>query len=434
MGTYRDIFIPADENLTVITCINELYADSAYAIIREQVFSQEDTLEYDDPNKMVAAVIDSGWAFFEFWNTCPMNVEVKTYFQNLTDEFGNTAISKTTAGSGSLDNPFYVLDSTDLSGYNAKMSIDDQSLIIFAIATSEDTEPLYFDINGTQGVNGKYWTGELIYGDFTGLLDSVEVELTTREIYVDIPDNVEDLKNNVVFQENRITLDTFNETSSPVLLDIQLYTSNENQDTTLIIFDIIAPGIDSVKFNLGFIPDLIRYQGEARMGARFLPGFDDIINLNKSQGVRVDTRMQSELKISLTESSMKSDPTFLKDSLDMTIEGIDLNVILTNSIPVGGILKLLAGQDTTNMDTIMQVSIPVGIITDHRAEAVTTSYVISLVEDKINIITQPNVYIQQLIELQSTEGDTVWLYGADSLDVKAYAEIRFVVDPGENNE
>ncbi|MCF7811304.1 hypothetical protein K9N50_10000 [bacterium] len=434
IGTYRDILIPADEKLTIVTCVNELYADSAYAIVREQVFSQEDTLEYDDPNKLVTAIIDSGWAYFELWNTCPSEVIVDTYFLNVTDENGDTVVSAITTGPSLANTASYTLDSTDLRGTSVNMSLTDQSLRILAIAASKDTDPLYYYINGTQGVSGRYWTGELVYSDFVGLLDSVEVELSTRELIVDIPDNVNDLKNNITFEENRITLDTFNETTSPVLLDVGLYAACEDRDTTLYIFDIIAPGVDSIKFKLNFIPDRIRYDGEAKMGARYLPGFDNIISLNKYQGIRVDTRVQSELKISVNESSMKSDPTFLEDALDMTIEGLDLNVTLTNSIPVGGILKLLAGPDTTNMDTIMQAEIPVGIIIDHRAEAVTESYVITLEKEKIDIITQPNVYIQQLIELQSTEGDTVWLYGADSLDVNAYAEIRYLVDPGENNE
>ena len=61
MGTYRNIFIPSDESLTITTYLNELYADSAYAIIREQVFSQGDTIEYEDSNRMITAVVDSGW-------------------------------------------------------------------------------------------------------------------------------------------------------------------------------------------------------------------------------------------------------------------------------------------------------------------------------------------------------------------------------------
>ncbi|NQU05320.1 MAG: hypothetical protein HQ568_04440 [Calditrichaeota bacterium] len=439
MGTYRDIFIPSDESLTIITYLNELYADSAYAIIREQVFSQDDILEYDDPNKMTSAVVDSGWAYFELWNSCPMDIALTTYFLDVTGADGDTLSSTIMIGPGTPQNPVYAFDSTDLSGSTVELSLDDQSLRVLAKAVTVDTEPEYFDINGSQGIEGKYWIGDLSYSEFTGLLDNLEIELTTQELEVDIPDNVEDLRDNVQFQQHRITLDTFNETSSPVLLDVGFYAACETEDTTakdttFIIFDIISPGIDSIKFNLGFIPDLIRYVGWARAGARFLPGYEDIVSLNKSEGVRVDVRMQSELKISVTESSLKSDPTFLEDGLDLEIESVDLNIRLTNTIPVDGSLRLLAGTDTTNMDTVMHAVIPVGLITDHRAEAVTESYVISLNQQQIDIIIQPNVYIQQLIELQSTEGNTVWLYGADSLDVKAYAEIRYIVDPGENNE
>ena len=150
--------------------------------------------------------------------------------------------------------------------------------------------------------------------------------------------------------------------------------------------------------------------------------------------MRVDVRTQSELKLSLTEATIKSDPHLLEDEMDLSIESANLRITLTNSIPISGTVKLLMGTDTTSMDTLISLSLPHCVVQDHRAIAVDTSYVVNLSEEDFEVMKQPNVYTRQLIEVKSTEGNTVWLYGADSLDVRAHAVIRYTIDPGGNDE
>jgi len=51
VGTYRDIFIPREDNLKVMVTLSEIYADSVNGIVPEQNFIAYDTLEYEDANQ-----------------------------------------------------------------------------------------------------------------------------------------------------------------------------------------------------------------------------------------------------------------------------------------------------------------------------------------------------------------------------------------------
>lgn len=434
-GTYRDIFIPRDDNLRVVVNLSEIYADSVDAIIQEQNFTAYDTLEYDDPNQLVTTTIESGWTYFILRNYCPTEVIVATCFSNIIDTNGDTLSTIIKLNPGTSDAPSQKTDSTNLAGCMVQMDRDNQSLFVVGKASTVSTLTEYITMNGDQGIESEYWTGELVFSVLTGILDSVHFDLSLSEVEFEIPDNAEEAKDSIHFQEHRIILETNNETPKPALINVSLEAANDFNDTTIFIIDRIEAGLDSLEFQLLFLPNIVRYEGWARLGARFFPEYeDDIVTYRKTDGVHVDVRVKSEMKLTVGEATLKTDPERLEDEMDLSIENANLHIILTNSIPVGGTVSLMMGTDTTNMSELISLDLPVGDIENYRASAEEKSYVINLTEADFNIINQPNVYTRQTIVLHSTEGDTVWLYGADSLTVRAHAVIDYIVDLGGNNE
>jgi len=64
----------------------------------------------------------------------------------------------------------------------------------------------------------------------------------------------------------------------------------------------------------------------------------------------------------------------------------------------------------------------------HRTSAADTSFSAVIIQSKFDLMRQPGVYIQQILSLEGSGGDTLWLYPEDSLVVKAQARIRYTLD------
>ncbi|MDP8241321.1 MAG: hypothetical protein P9X24_19715 [Candidatus Hatepunaea meridiana] len=448
IGTYRTVQISGDENLIIETSIGETKADSAYAEIQPQDFSQQDTLEYDDHNHLVEAVISSGWIYTEIENNIPIRTTAITHYQNILTQDNEILIDSCILEPGTLADPWKTLDSTDLTGHSVIMTLNDQNLRIISEAITEDSRITryqgfsYQKITKNQALKGQYWTNELRFQTFTGILDSIYFNLPVEENRMNLPINIRDIIENIEFIGDTLFINTENGLSIPMLFNAEVRSVNYQDHTTVAIpiVAVVPPGLSVIKIPDGdrltsIMPDVIRFSGTARSGARFFPDLSvEVITLVDTNGVGGNLSMTSELKFVMSTATIKTEPVKLEGSLDFPIESIQLDLTLTNSIPLGGNMKLLMGTDTTSMDTIIQIELPRSNIVNHRAVAAQRSYLIELGDEEMDIIKQPDVYTRQFIVLESTLPDTVRLYGADSLDVRAKAIINYIVDPGDNYE
>ena len=439
----NEVRIIGNENLWTFVSITE--TDSANAMIESQGFETEDSLELDDPNRIIEAKIKSGWTYFELENSSPLRGQSTAIFDNIIDVNGQPLISSINLQPGSTSNPWMKLDSLDLAGSTIHMDIDHQYIFVKSSIITEDSRVTlyqgspYQTVTRYQGVKYKYWITELIYEEITGIIDSITVEIPEHLTSVDLPSGLDSIE----FTADTLFIDINNEINVPVKLDISLLGINyeTGQSVAIPINDNIYPGDNRIIVPDGdqltsILPDVITFSGVAGIGTFFFPELtDSIISINDSAGISGTIQLKSDLMFILGETEMKSDPVLLDLDLDFTIERAAIHVKLVNSIPIAGTVYITMGLDTLNLDTITSVAIPQPEIIDHRvAEAVVDTFTIFLDSTEFDLIRLPDVYTSQIIKLTGSDNQEIWLFGEDSLVVQANAWIRYMVDPGDNFE
>ena len=438
----RRIRIRGDEALLITIQIGETEADSARAEIQEQTSTEDDTLNYDDPNLVKEAIIGTGWAYLHIINITPTVLTSVTRFNNIYTPEGDELVQIITLDPGSPENPNARLDSTDLQDYSIRMSIDEQIVPVTSEFTTEDTRVTMYQGSSFQkitkyhGIRGEAWTSKMTFQHFVGILDSIHIGFTEEENHIDLPEGSSDIE----FTRDTLLINTENDTGLPMLLNVTVSSYNLAQQTVEYVYvhDVIQPGKGLIKVPdcdrlMTNMPDFIRLTGWARLGARYFPEYRHIITtMVDTVGVGVDVNLRSQLRFVLSRTRFESPLAAISSELDYPIEKAELNVDILNSIPLSGTIYLMAGADTTRMDTLIESFIPHGTIANHRASAVAENIFIELDEAQLNILKQPGVFTKQIINLNSTEGDTVWLYGIDSLAVNVQAKIRYIIDPGNN--
>ncbi|NQT35796.1 hypothetical protein HQ587_11445 [bacterium] len=444
-GTYRTKTITGEEEILIICGIAETSAEAVNAEIQVQYFTILDTLDYDDPNKLIDAVVSKGWIQVEIQNNLPLRLTTETHFTNIFTPDNEVLVKRLVLEPGSIENPSIVLDSANLTDHRMVMSLDKQAVFARGEVMSEDTritryqDSTFQTVADYQGVIGDYWLSKLYFKEYTGIIDSSGLDINTQHKETNLPNEIEDID----FVEDTLFLYMNNTTSMPLLMQINVEAKNtkNGRNSMISINDIILPGRDTIRVPdadrlITLLPDTITYYGNILLGARFFPEYrDSIITMTASDSIGGKVSLRSELKFTSSAKTIISDPVKLETSLDYPVESAKLNITLVNSIPLSGSIKLLMGTDTTDMTTLVDIDIPHGTIgVNHRAQAVHKTFVIDLGEAEFNIIKQDNVYTQQHMVFYGTERDTIWLYGADSLDVQATATIEYIVDPGDNYE
>ncbi|MFH0765720.1 MAG: hypothetical protein V2A61_04800, partial [Calditrichota bacterium] len=117
-----------------------------------------------------------------------------------------------------------------------------------------------------------------------------------------------------------------------------------------------------------------------------------------------------------------------EDCLDQPFEDIKIQMDLVTSIPLKGVVRLLAGNDPNMMDTMLAVDLPRGEIFNHRVQPTSASMTKFLTTSDLEIFNRLPLFTQQIISLESTYGDTVWMHSQDSVAVKVNLEGHILVD------
>ncbi|MBM3325737.1 MAG: hypothetical protein FJY65_01965 [Calditrichaeota bacterium] len=439
-GTPNTVTIAGDEKMNLLISISETDVESAEAKVAAQSFNQSDELAYNNRNKIIRAEIKSGRAFFTLRNTTRMRLFSEMRFLNIRDSSGNPLEQNVTLEplSGS---ELMVLD---LTGATITMTIADQRLLVDNRVTIEDSDSTrymgtaYQVISGDQGVDVEYWTDELIMRRFEGALDSVRVDIPDFINAIDMPKGLD----SVNFTRDTIYL--FIENQSAMLMklnfDILANNSQNGRNYAIPVSSDLLPGLNTIIVPnsdrlLSVVPDTISIYGWAGLGRYYFPQFGYRVgDINENDGVFGNILIRSALKFTIGLTTITTDLTHLKEPLDLDIENVKLDAHLINSIPLAGTVKLLMGNDSLAMDTVANIVIPRRQIVHRRViAAAETSYTLQIPQSSLRKMRRKPLYTQQIIQLQSSQGDTAWIYPADSLVVQAAATIFYKINAEGGN-
>lgn len=433
-GTDTPVTITGFEALNILVGITDTDVDSAEAEIAEQRFSNPDQLDLNDSNKIVRAVIKSGHAYFSLRNTTKMRLQSDMVFENIRDEEENTLRQQVVLEPEATGG----LAVIDLAGQEIIMDrYPEQALRVSNDVTVEDSrvtryqDDTYQVIDSSQGVVVEYWTDKLTLSRFTGILDSITVDIPQMTTAVSIPEGLDSLK----FTSDTVFVFLTNETAMPLKLNLDIVGRNSRtrREVSLRKIADVDSGrnvitIDNADSLTSALPDTIRVAGWAGLGAKFFPGLGER-KVAESEGFAGSVLVRSALKFTIGETKMITDPDSLEGALDYPLQAVELDIRLINSVPLEGTVHLLVGSDTTAMDTVIRVEIPRRALINNRVEAAAeTTYTVGLDQREIDLFKRLPIYTRQVLSLRSSEGKTAWVYPSDSLVVQATAKIRYFVN------
>jgi len=439
-GTQDSVRVSGDEHMAIVVRISDTEVDSANAQVAEQQFSKPHRLRIDNPNKIVQATIKRGSATFNLTNTTRFRLFVTMTFENIIDENGDPLSEFVRMDPLTYGSPKVV----DLDGYTLIMDLADQELRVFNEVTVEDSRETNFEgtsyqtIAGYQGVEIEYRTGDLTLHSITGVLDSVRVDIPEQSTPIDVPEGLDNLD----FTADTLFVYIDNGTSMPLRLDFDVEGRNNSTRRSVVIpveadlmpgpNTVAVPDVDNLT---EVLPDEIRVTGWAGLGTYFFPDFSDSVGtISEDHGFSGEVRLKSGLKLTIGGTRFITDVTEIDESFEHKLQSVEVLVSLTNCTPLGGMVKLLMGNDSTRMDTIAGITIPRRIV-EHRATPVDTLLTILLDRPQLDILRHSPIYTRQVLELSSTEGDTIWLDSRDSLAVQASATAYYLIDAkGDDDE
>jgi len=439
-GRATTVRVRGDESLTMVLSLTPMVVDSTEAELGVQRFSKDDALETTNRNKVIEATIKRGYAYLMASNTLPALVTTTSTYLNITDSVGSHPVDNRILQPGSIDDPWSVPDSLDLTGYTIQMTLDNQAVLLNTDSYSEDTRLTIYQgrsyqaMFGYQGVKVRYWTGELVFSSFTGILDSVEMDIPPSDTQLDLPEGLD----NVQFTEDTLAITMINETPYKMngFFDITGMNTRDPPGRTVVlpVASVLMPGYNLILVPeadrlTSILPDLIRITGVSQIGSYFFPETaDQVLSVTDEAGFYGDFSLGADLKFTMGAMMVESDPMLLSNTLDYPVEEVALDVHMINSIPLNGTIFFMAGTDTNAMDTLLAAPTPRVTPVSHRTSAADTSFSAVIIQSKFDLMRQPGVYIQQILSLEGSGGDTLWLYPEDSLVVKAQARIRYTLD------
>ncbi len=436
---HAQIEIVGDESMSISVQISDLEVDSTNAEISQQSFTSNDSMEIESENKIIEAAITSGSAILELENTTPFKLNVDITFENIRTTFNTPLVKRFELEPEALA-PQEVLD---LSDHTLSMDLNNQVLRISSIATIEDSRitrhngTSYQTIISEQGLSISYRTTDFVLKSFEGILDSVRVEIPEMQTEVDIPKGLD----NIQFTNAILTINLMNSIDAPVTLSIDVTGSNSatNRSVTLPVkIDRLNLGDNQIVVRdtvglVGVFPDQITIVGWAGLGEKFFHD-QSIVTVTEEQGISGTFQLDAGLQLVIDSTHLESDLTEL-DHIDVPLEGLEMYISLSNTLPISGVVNILLGNDSTEMDTIVRLDLPHYNLDEqlHRSvEPAFAEYTINIGPEQFSILNPDDdetpVYTRQFIVFNGSEGKAVWLYADDSLTVQASATVFYPVD------
>ncbi|MBZ0265421.1 hypothetical protein K8I28_12220 [bacterium] len=344
------------------------------------------------------------------------------------------------------------------------MNIHIRSIVLSSGREPDGVTPRVSALSISDSVSATVILDTLVLDRLIGVADSLSFEIEpidhALDIYSSQPSLQENLADQIQLEDVDIFINLANTIEYPALLELKLIASNSSLDSpgnrdSLIIEEWISPNqsnlvIEDVGYLISLLPDTIRLEGIISIGRNIENGnqpFDPFQPHEIQVGDSLSGKLEliSPIRLAIVDSVLISpEVERLEEPLSVELHSFKLSSHITNSIPIGGRLHLLAGQfpdDQTAIDELVIANADLYRITDaialyraHIEYNSDTTYIEStlLDSDVLELFTRENVYIRQIVRLMPTEG-VVQVLPDDFLEVTVTAELEYRVGSNVGN-
>lgn len=436
----------------VTAYISKIIASEATAVIEEQQFSGADNFVLGDSIIVTQANIASGSIHITYENHVPLNLNVDLTLPDFQDQAGQPGHLYFPIKAGQAGN-----QTIDVSGYQFLPTRSDTGSVVrfawdvqvassggnFVTITSNDDFSLQVDIP------------QIVFTQLRGILKDIQFDLESIEETIDLPDGIDSL----TFDAARMELLVTNGIGFPIRPDITIIGRNENSgdqvelpitqpiqaanghpvESVIMLNESNSPLLDFLKVS----PDRLIMDGKVILGDGSMESEisrDDFIETSIHVSVPLSVSFPSQI-VKTDLDTIEIDQDIQKELRENILTG-KLYAVLENHLPLGFDVSLhFSSRDTsvyTNPElTIGPISLlpaPVSQTEGRVVQEYPSEIMIDLDRDEIAMFANNPLYFGLTVHIPGSNGKKLRIYGTDYLDVKAYCEFQYHVDPGKLSE
>ena len=432
--------------------ISKIVATEATAKIDQQQFEGNDSFVLGDSIVVTQATISSGRFNLEYENHIPLNLNVDLHLQDFYDQSGQPVHVFLPIRSNENGN-----QNIDISGFEFKPPRNENGSIVrfswdvqvesshgeFITVTSEDNFSLDVEMP------------EITFTELRGILKDIRIELESFEESIDLPEGLDSL----TFESARMELIVNNGIGFPIRPELKIVGSNASSGgfVELPINQAIQAATEqpvesviSLNENNSQILEFLKVSPDQLLVDGFVVLGDGQIesDISSTDFIETSVHITVPLSLSFPSQTIKTDIDTIEieedvqDELRENVLSGKLFVELNNHLPLGFDVSLhFSSQDTsvyTNAElTIGPLSLQSAQISSvsGRVESETPSeIVVELTQEEIAMFANREVYIGISAYLPGSNGQMYRIFADDYLNIKAYCEFKYHVDPEKMGE
>ena len=469
--------------------IDELHVDWAEAIIAKQAPQTSESRNYTDQDNWIeSAQINRGKIHFTVENQTDVRDSIYIVFPNFFDaESGDTLRDAfEVARSADPNNPHIQTRDIDLAGFELRMPLPQSELeqqyfearttVVVLSSRDLDGNARFARISAEDSVITQFYTDSLFFDQFSGVAKNISVDVSEQvqelNIFDEQPDMQGDLAGNLELDHASFLFDLDNSFNFPMRLVLNFLSENDNTGESVTKeyeIDIAASqdtfSIDHVEELINVLPNRITFTTGVRMGREYFqtdPPYEArSISLGDSVQGLLSITSPFQLRINET-TAVRPEPTLMAESFDESVINVKLITRVTNTVPMGGTVYLMAGsffatngesgleiaRRTLTRDNYDQYGImtplsiqtsPINPETGRVIEPMVDSTLTEIPQEGIDVFTQDSVYVRQVLVLDPTTGpqgqiQTIAANVEDHILVTILSEITYRVNEQDEEE
>ncbi len=450
-GSWTPVLIEAGDNIEVEVALSPLGVTSARAHLEAQTFYEDTTYTMAESDTVSLAVVKQGSVNYTIENATNLINTITFLLPDFTLN-GQPFMDQATISPHGV----HQVTGRSLVGYQLSRPQQDNQIQVQVISEILDTaDPTYSNPDSLvvvdQGnlVTTEFEVSDLVFSYFEGDLDTVEVNIDQEpQVLEGIPAGLESLEVESAFgglhlyntmglpADVYVTLSAYKNGSEEAAMDLPLLLVPAGNPLNPGILDTTFGGMENL---VNVLPDSILISGKAYIAGEG--------TLADDQYVEGYFHLYSPFFFTLEETSLEPQMSVLDDGLAEELSQVDLAMDLENHLPLTGEAMILASFDSSQfgnpnssaVDTLLRAPLP-------QAQLDAEGYVMApgvsaetetLDEEALGLFENASpenpIYIQTLILLNSTEGDTVRCLTSDFIKVGATAHLIMGVNTGGDN-
>nr|MEE4269959.1 hypothetical protein [Candidatus Krumholzibacteria bacterium] len=434
------VTVNGSDALDIAAIFSDLVVSEADAVVESQTFHSSFATELPADYEITSATISSGSVGLALTNGLPVPCTAVLTWAELQNLEGQPLTSTFDLAPGqALSRTIDFADRLLVSGGSPLTALTAQ----VDIATP-GSEGAPVAMSAGDGLTADISGGSIAFSSVTGIVPAYDVELDPIEEEIDLPDELDGIS----FTSTTMVLRMTNSSGLPGDLDLTLTgTSASGQVRSLDVQQTILPAMDRapvvtpIVLNesnsqildfLNNLPETITLTGQIQVGGDGATG-----TVRSTDFAAVSWELSAPLEVIIHGSEINSDPSEVsldEDVRDMIGDhslGAYIQTEILNHLPIGVELRILAGTDSTTVETAPLLVIgPLEVlaaatdpVTHTVSEAVISRPVVELTEEQARIFALPDLFTMISVTLPSTEGEPVRMMSTDFLEVRGLVRV-----------